>query len=227
MDGVVTPGVNDSGGVLAHLPLEADYSGRRVLDIGARDGFFSFELERRGADVVALDYISPDQTGFAVASRLLGSKVPYIVENVHNLSSEQFGEFDLVLCLGVLYHLRDPMLALERIWSVCKGHLIVESQVLDEAYLLEDGTFRPLEDVAPDLAGSFIAQFYPGATLNGDHTNWWVPTLACLKAMIGESAFDVDYEARMGARAIVGARRSADPERLYYRRIDKTLPESG
>jgi tRNA (mo5U34)-methyltransferase len=227
LPGIVTPGVNDSSAVLARLPLPPDCTGLRALDIGARDGFFSFELERRGADVVAVDYIGPDQTGFSVASKLLGSRVPYVVENVYNLSPERFGEFDLILFLGVIYHLRDPLLALERIWSVCKGRLVVESQVLDHSFLTRSGELKPLEVVAPGLADACIAQFYPAATLNGDHTNWWVPTLACLKAMIGEAAFDVDYEVMMGARAIVGATRSDDSERIYYRDIDKTLPAAG
>jgi tRNA (mo5U34)-methyltransferase len=222
--GIVTPGVNDTPTVLENLPLPADCSGLRALDIGARDGFFSFELERRGADVVALDYVPADQTGFAVASKLLGSKVPYVVDNVYNLDPKVVGTFDLVLFLGVIYHLRDPLLALERIWGVCKDRLFVESQVLDNAYLTPSGEFTSLALAAPGLADAHIAQFYPGTALNGDNTNWWVPTLACLREMIHETAFDVDYERMMGARGIIGARRTEEKDRVYFRTLDKSLP---
>lgn len=73
--GILTPGTNDSQTSLARLDLPVDCSGLSVLDIGTRDGFFAFELERRGARVLAVDYAPPAATGFAVAADLLGSKV--------------------------------------------------------------------------------------------------------------------------------------------------------
>src|SRR5512135_687439 len=74
--GVVTPGSNDCRAVLEKLKLPADMGGLRVLDIGARDGFFSFECERRGAkEVLPVDYVPPDQTGFYVAKQVLGSRL--------------------------------------------------------------------------------------------------------------------------------------------------------
>src|SRR5690606_4371760 len=76
--GIVTPGVNDSAYTLARLDFPDDLSGKRAIDIGARDGFFSFELERRGAEVLAVDMMPREQTGFAVAADVLGSKVEYV-----------------------------------------------------------------------------------------------------------------------------------------------------
>ncbi|MGH9335920.1 MAG: class I SAM-dependent methyltransferase, partial [Vicinamibacteria bacterium] len=129
--GITTPGINASGECLELLPLPKDCSGLRALDIGARDGFYSFELERRGADVVAIDYIDPNTTGFNVAKELLSSKVSCLVDNVYNLTRDRHGAFDVVLFLGTLYHLRDPLLALDRIWDVSAdgAELFVESQV--------------------------------------------------------------------------------------------------
>jgi tRNA (mo5U34)-methyltransferase len=75
--GIVTPGINDSPAALRALGLPDDLTGRRVLDIGTRDGFFAFECERRGAEVVAVDAAPLEHTGFAIAARLLGSKVRY------------------------------------------------------------------------------------------------------------------------------------------------------
>lgn len=221
--GVVTPGSHDSPAALALMPLPASMSDMRVLDIGARDGFFSFEMERRGAEVIALDYVSPDVTGFAVASELLGSRVEYRVENVYALDPRRHGEFDLVLFLGVLYHLRNPMLALDRIWDVCRGDLILESHVIDDAVLVPDGTLQPLADLAPGLTDGLLMQFYPGRTLLGDPTNVWAPTMACLVAMVQEAVFDVWHEERHGSRGIVAGRRSADPDRLRWRESDAGL----
>ena len=68
--GIFTPGVQDSIGLLGHIKLPEDLTGKRVLDIGARDGLYSFECEKRGAkEVIALDYTTPDSTGFNVAKK--------------------------------------------------------------------------------------------------------------------------------------------------------------
>lgn len=220
--GIVTPGINDSPGSLALLPLPEDCSGLRVLDIGARDGFFSFEAERRGAEVLAMDYMPAEQTGFAVARELLGSNVEYVVDNVYALSEERYGRFDVVLFLGVLYHLRNPLLALDRIWSVCGDQLIMETAVLDNALLGADGKFHSLGEAAPGAHSVPLAQFYPADTLNGDFTNWWSPNMACLRGLLESACFDVIDTTLHGARGIAHARRSEDPQRLYWRRLDSS-----
>jgi tRNA (mo5U34)-methyltransferase len=148
--GLVTPGINDSQAVLELLELPQHCSGARVLDIGARDGFFSFELERRGAEVLAIDYMPPDRTGFMVAKEILGSNVTYKVANVYDLDPGDYGTFDIVLFLGVLYHLRNPMLALDKIWQICRGRLWVESQVIDNAFLdMETMQMKKLSTLHP------------------------------------------------------------------------------
>ncbi len=225
--GLVTPGVNDSQRVLDLLALPADLSGQRVLDIGTRDGFFAFECERRGAEVVAVDYMPPEQTGFPIARELLGSEVEFIQENVYNLSPERFGRFDLILFLGVLYHLRDPMLALDRIWAMARGRLIVETQVIDEALLMGDGEFKRLDDIGPELNSLPLMQFYPGAALNADPTCVWAPNEACLRAMIEEAGFEVESQLRVGQRGIAFAEWSEDPERDFWRRRDRAVGELG
>src|SRR5271166_1091860 len=105
--GIVTPGSRNSQSLLDQLDLPQNMSGLRVLDIGARDGFFSFECERRGAaEVVAVDYVPAEQTGFLVAKQILGSKLTLRHENLYDLNVSNYGVFDIVLLLGVLYHLR-------------------------------------------------------------------------------------------------------------------------
>ena len=119
--GVVTPGCDDSPGKLAildRLGFPRDCTGLRVLDVGTCDGFFAFEAERRGADVLAIDVRPPDQNGFAVARAALGSSVRYRQRNVYDVRYATDGAFDVILFLGVLYHLRHPLLALDRMREV-------------------------------------------------------------------------------------------------------------
>lgn len=222
--GVVTPGVNDSQMVLDALQLPESLEGMRVLDVGARDGFFSFECERRGAaEVVAIDYLTPEETGFPIARELVGSQVELRQANVYDLSPEEFGSFDLVLFLGVLYHLRDPMLALDRIADVSTGKVIVETQAIDDAVLVGLGKFKPLAAISPELESIPIMQFYPGDSLNNDASNVWAPNLACLRAMLEESGFAVDREVRMGQRAIAFGHRTEDAVRDFWRWRDRAV----
>lgn len=170
--GLVTPGINDSPAYAAHFRFAADCTGMRVLDLGTRDGFFAFEFERRGAEVLAVDYCAANKTGFAVAAELLGSKVIHQQANIYDISPEEHGVFDVVLMLGLLYHLPDPMLALDICRRVCRDRLYVETQVIDRAFLMQDGSFTELASLHPELAASPLMQFYPENALNGDFTNY-------------------------------------------------------
>ncbi len=177
-EGVITPGVDDTPHRLGRIALPASLTGLSVLDIGAWDGFFSFECERRGAArVVAADYFSwhgagwGTKAGFQLAREALGSRVADIDIDVMDLSPERVGTFDLVLFLGVLYHLPHPLLALEKVASVTRGTLILET-VVDLV-----GLQRP------------AVAFYPGRDLNNDPTNWWGPNPAAVAGMLETVGF--------------------------------------
>ena len=134
--GVTTPGCDDSPGkcaILDRLGFPADCTGLRVLDVGTADGFFAFEAERRGADVTALDIRPPDQNGFAIAARALGSRVVYQQRCVYDVRPERDGRFDVVLFLGVLYHLRHPLLALDRMRQVVTdgGRMLIDTHSIE------------------------------------------------------------------------------------------------
>jgi len=174
--GIVTPGVDRSARRLRRLGMPASLTGLSVLDVGTFDGFYAFEAERRGGRVVATDtavWRNPDigKSGFNLARRVLGSSVEDREVDVLELSPETVGSFDLVLFLGVLYHLPNPLLALERVASVARGQLIMETHV--------------------DLLGSRrpAAAFYPGTELQDDASNWWGPNLAAAKGMLQAVGF--------------------------------------
>jgi tRNA (mo5U34)-methyltransferase len=168
-DGSVTPGRDRSAEKLAALHLP-NLRGKSVLDVGAWDGYFSFEAERRGASrVLATDaYVwqrPGGKDGFEFARGALGSTVEDMEIEVLDISPETVGRFDVVLFLGVLYHMRHPLLALERMASVTKELLVVETLV--------DMTFLR----------SPAAAFYPWE-LHGDETNWWGPNRAAVLGML-------------------------------------------
>lgn len=117
------------------LQIPQDLTGKTVLDIGAYDGFFSFEFERRNAKrVLAIDTYSWDHFHgldcFLAAREYFKSNVEYRRLGVSELRPEDVGQFDLVFCAGVLYHLEDPLLDLKRIRSVTRDQLILETDSL-------------------------------------------------------------------------------------------------
>lgn len=217
--GIVTPGANQADVVLKLLELPDDCRGLRALDLGARDGYFSFELERRGADVVAVDYVDQSQTGLGVAAELRGSRVQFVHRNIYALSPDEFGTFDIVLFLGLLYHLPDPLGALEIARGLCRGVMCLESYAIDRA-LVVDGVETRLP---ADLARLPLMQFYPARTLNDDPTNFWGPNLACLEAMVRETRFEVTSSHLIGNRGIVNCRAIDDEER----RVQSSLARAG
>lgn len=221
--GIVTPGSNSSREVLGSLQIPPDCSGLSALDIGTRDGFFAFELEKRGARVTAIDYMQSSATGFDVAAELLGSKVTYIQESVYDISADKYGTFDVVLFLGVLYHLPDPLGALDIIRRVCRDTLYLETHVIDEALLLPNGEFATLDSVSPRLKDIPIMQFYPADVLKRDYTNFWAPNLMCLERMLVESGFSIVRKSLRGDRAIVQSRRGPEPRKSYYAQLARTI----
>jgi tRNA (mo5U34)-methyltransferase len=177
-EGVVTPGYDDTPWRLRSIALPEDLSGQEVLDVGAYDGFFSFEAERRGAArVLATDSFcwegkgGGSKAGFELARSALGSGVEDAHVDVLELSPDEVGTFDLVLFLGVLYHMRHPLLALERVASVTRGRLILETVV------------DVLELDRPALA------FYPSGELRGDATNWFGPNPAAVIGLLHAAGF--------------------------------------
>jgi tRNA (mo5U34)-methyltransferase len=209
--GLVTPGVHDSPTVLAtldRLGLPRVCTGLRVLDIGCRDGFFAFELERRGAHVTGVDYAAPTVTGFSIAAEALGSRVEYRVENVYDLDPKRHGLFDIVLFLGVLYHLRNPMLALDSVRGVTRpgGLVFVDTRIWSEA----DAPASPLP----------LWRYFPRDSLDGDATNKWAPNVPGLRAMLEDCQLLAEEVTAVDDRGWVRARSFSNRGLEYFRQLD-------
>src|SRR5271167_5075804 len=166
-DGRVIPGlltVEQLKTRISRYPIPEDLRGKRVLDIGAWDGWFSFELERRGAEVMAID--TWDNPRFHEMHRLLNSRVDYRQMDVYDLAPERVGRFDIVLFMGVLYHLKHPLLALERVCAVTTEMAAVDSFVLREEHW-----------PGAKLDRRPIMEFYETNEFGGQTDNWVGPSL--------------------------------------------------
>ena len=171
--GILTPGRTNLPDKLEYIGLPENLTGLSVLDVGTWDGLFAFEAERRGArHVLAVDsfcWNGPGwgtKAGFELARRALGSRVEDREIDVVDLSPETVGVFDLVLFLGVLYHLTDPLRALQSVFRVTGGRLILETHV--------DLTDLPYPAM----------RFYPNRELSGDPTSFWGPNPDAVEAML-------------------------------------------
>jgi tRNA (mo5U34)-methyltransferase len=144
--GVVTKGMFDHRPAVDRYLIPEDLSGMRCLDVGTMDGFWAFEMERRGAEhVVAADLARPDELDFPplwreqlpnldldetkaqrfkLAHAALGSNVERVERSIYDLATD-LGEFDLVFCGDLLVHLKDPITAVQRIHGVCRGSAII------------------------------------------------------------------------------------------------------
>jgi glycosyltransferase involved in cell wall biosynthesis/SAM-dependent methyltransferase len=201
-NGVVTKG----GKPLDIIRAEADVvfqhgvAGKTVLDIGAWNGAFSFEAERRGAaEVTALDHYVwttniKHRQAFELARNALGSGIRDITCDVYDITPN-IGQFDVVLFLGVFYHLKNPLLAMELIGPLAREMLVLESHV-------------SLNDLKVPAM-----QFFPSKELNNDSTNWWGPNVPCLRAMLGRLGFrkiEATTHPTTSNRVIIHAWRSID-----------------
>jgi len=193
-NGIVTPGTDDSPTKLARLGLPEDLSGKRVLDIGAYDGFFSFAAERRGADhVLSVDTLAWERgprSGwpcYELAHRTLGSRAETQKIDIHAVADAGIGTFDVVMVLGVLYHLRNPLSALEAVAKVTDDLLVIETHT-DATHL-----HRP------------AMVFYEGDELAGDASNWCGPNESLLVTWLRDVGFReirVVYRRSLAQRAM-------------------------
>lgn len=195
--GVTTPGWAPLSADSYRVP--ADLTGMRVLDIGAWDGYWSFEALKRGAsEVVAIDDFSDfigelderDRSAwenFDLCRDAFGyskKRCKRIEMSVYDITPKKLGKFDVVFFFGTIYHLRHPLLALDKIASVCTGELYVESAICDDFSPYNGG----FEGGYPGQ--QMVMEFYPRKEYGNNDSNWWAPTGFCLMNMLASAGFD-------------------------------------
>lgn len=188
-DGRVTEGWFDLRPHVHRYRLPERMDGMRALDVGTWDGFWAFEMERRGADVVALDVDDervldypprrrpkefsdkPRGEGFRLAKEILDSRVERVNCSIYDAKPEELGTFDVVLCGSVLIHLRDQLLALERIAGLCSGTFISAEEHDRLADLIPFAVSRYRADRESDMV-------------------FWLPSVRTWKRMFHTAGFD-------------------------------------
>jgi tRNA (mo5U34)-methyltransferase len=169
-----------------------DLTGKSVLDIGCNGGFYSIEMKRRGAArVLGIDcddrYL--DQARFAAA--VSGCDIEFRPLSVYDVGS--LGEhFDIVLFMGVLYHLRYPLLALDRVRQhVARDLLIFQSMQRGSDAVGPVAANYSFWETAPFERADFPKLHFIERRYADDPTNWWVPNRACTEAMLRSAGFEI------------------------------------
>ena len=179
-------GYGDNTGIWDKLKIpDSCLKGKTVLDIGAWDGLYSFLAEKAGAKrVLAVDTrawrneqacpktFTTGKNGFNLARAALESNVEDLEVEVPDITVDSVGQFDTVLCLGILYHMKDPFLVLRNLGKVTKDLLVLETHT--------DANF--VQNIP-------MMVFYPGKELNDDASNWWGPNTYCIYHMLGLAGF--------------------------------------
>jgi tRNA (mo5U34)-methyltransferase len=167
--------------------------GMRVLDIGAFDGAVSFYAEDQGAEVVAIDIQNPATNGFSVVHECRRSSVTHVTSSIYDLHPTAFGKFDLVVCSGVHYHLRHPLLAFERINSVMMdGAILLVIGTTGDYWLHAKEDFRNGFVPKDETAKAPLCGFYRDKYMD-DRSNWFIPNTECLKEMLISCGFDIEF----------------------------------
>ena len=203
-DGTATPGYFETRSSPKYIPWPREIQGARCLDVGTFDGFWAFEMERRGArEVIAVDLADPHaldwpydteisgpqkvvewgserKRGFADLSATLSSHAQWIDQSVYDLSPERNGTFDVVFCGALLLHLRDPIRALEAMRSVCTASLVLA------------------EEIEPKL--EVLAPVIPAILVGKRVDQWYRPNSNALRALVDKAGFTVQ---EMGPRYVV------------------------
>jgi tRNA (mo5U34)-methyltransferase len=202
LDGIPTAPDHPLGDYPSHkfhrfaAALPDDMRGKTVLDIGCNAGFYAFEMKRRGAErVVAIDsdprYLAQAQ----LAAEVLGLRIELRQLDVYRVA--ELGErFDLVIFMGVLYHLRHPLLALDLLFDHVVGdRLLFQSMLRGPTEIAPVAKDYPFDQTAIFERPGHPAMWFVEHSYAGDWTNWWIPNRAAVEAMLRSSGFVIETHA--------------------------------
>lgn len=172
--------------------IPADLRGKSVLDIGCNAGFYAMEMKRRGADrVLGLDHDDSYLAQARFAAEVNGVDIEFRKMNVYEVG-ELRERFDLVLFMGVLYHLRHPLLALDLLHEhVVKDTLVFQSMLRGSHEVMPVAPDYPFREEAIFDDPSYPKMHFIEQRYAADPTNWWVPNRACAEAMLRSAGFEI------------------------------------
>ena len=171
--------------------IPQDLSGARVLDIGCNGGFYSIEMKRRGAErVLGIDVDERYLTQARFAADVLGLEIEFEKRSVYDVDSIP-GQFDYVLFMGLFYHLRYPLFALDKVIKKIYGHLVFQTMTRgsDTIRSWKDNYTFWDRDIFMDPA--FPAMYFIEKSYSDDYTNWWIPNAAAVEAMLRSSGLEI------------------------------------
>ena len=173
--------------------LPKDLEGRSVLDIGCNAGFYSIEMKRRGAGrVLGIDSDEHYLRQARFAAEVSGYEIEFERMSVWDVGSLN-ERFDVVIFMGVLYHLRHPLLALDLIHKhVAKDVLLFQTMMRGSTEIAPVAFDYDFNDVTPFEAPGFPKMHFIENRYSNDETNWWVPNRACTEAMLRSAGFRIE-----------------------------------
>jgi len=176
--------------IAGHVP--ADLSGWRVLDVGCNAGFYSFELARRGASVLAIDtderYLA--QARWAAQHLDPAGQVEFRQLGVYEIARVR-EQFDLVWFMGVFYHLRYPLLALDLLARRTRRLMVFQTLTMPGETVYEATADHPITEREPLMDPGWPRMAFIEHRFSGDATNWWVANHAGVEAMLRSSGLRV------------------------------------
>lgn len=175
--------------------IPADLTGKSVLDIGCNAGFYSLEMKRRGASrVVGIDCDERYLAQARLAAEVLDAEIEFRRLPVWDVAL--LGEkFDLVIFMGVLYHLRHPLLALDLIHEhVARDLMLFQSMQRGSREIVTVDPDYEFNDTAPFDAPGYPKMHFVEKRYSHDETNWWIPNRACVEAMLRSSGFSIEAQ---------------------------------
>lgn len=168
-----------------------DMSGKTVLDIGCNAGFYSLQLHARGAKVTGLEHDPHYLNQAKFAASVLGVDIDYRLMDVYDV--DQLGQqFDYVLFMGVLYHLRYPLYALDKVAKLPREKLIFQSMLRGSTETMPLARDYPITEREIFEDPRYPAMYFIENRYAEDPTNWWVPNTAAMEAMLRSAGLRID-----------------------------------
>lgn len=171
--------------------IPEDLTGATVLDIGCNGGFYSLEMKRRGAArVIGIDVDDRYLNQARFAAETLGLEIEFEKRSVYDVDSIS-GQFDYVLFMGVFYHLRYPLFALDKVVKKVGGELLFQTMIRgsEQAQQWEKNYHFWNKEIFKSW--DFPAMYFIENKYADDPTNWWIPNVAAAEAMLRSSGLEI------------------------------------